>query len=162
MIGMHKSMREIFDVVESLKTPISHSQIAAIWGIMIDIDLNELSNSVFAMLNQMIVGEIYAILTDTIEGGGLDVWRMVTVILTDKEQHRRQALFARINSPKRAKELNYVQATLRDWERGLCDYHQGGGADYQSDECKSAFLRQMLPMNSDGLPFYHEFLDGHP
>ncbi len=67
-----------------------------------------------------------------------------------------------INAPNKAKKLADVNVILREWEIYFNEYHQGGGTDYKSDECKSVFLRQMLPSNSDDTPVYHEFLDGHP
>ncbi len=137
------------------------------FGIMTDLDVNELSAALFSLMNITLTGEAYRALNNVRVGGGLEVWRILTTDLTSKGPQRRQVLLKRIANPRRGKSLQEVVTIVRDWERDLLEYHDAGGTDYVSDELKMMSLRSMLPEIQDSgsnrmIPVYREFTEGHP
>jgi hypothetical protein len=111
------------------------------------------------MLNQLLTGEAHKELSDHDTAEGLEVWRAITVNLTDKGPHKRAALLERINVPSRAKSMAGVRMVLKDWEKHLREYHAAGGAEYKTDELKVMLLRRMLPWDGKRLT-HREFVEG--
>ena len=101
--GAHKDMCAVLGVIEGRRTEILQAELDRNFGLMIDLDCNQLSAAVFHMLNQLLSGEAHRELSDHDSVQGLEVWRSITANLTDKGPHKRTALLNMINSPSRAK-----------------------------------------------------------
>ena len=72
---------------------------------MIDLDCRQLSAALYHMLNQLLTGETHNELSDHSCAAGLEVWRVITVNLTDKGPHNRAMLLEKINTPQRANNM---------------------------------------------------------
>ena len=103
---------------------------------MIDLDCRQLSTAMYHMLNQLLTGEAHKELSDHDCAAGLEVWRAITVNLTDKGPHKISALLEKINAPPRAKNMAGVRMVLKDWEKNMREYHAAGGPEYKTDEVK--------------------------
>lgn len=75
---MHRDIRMILDVVEASREPISDSHMAVNFGKMTDVDTHELVSAMWNMFNQVLTGEAHSVLTNTRDGGGLEVWCFIT------------------------------------------------------------------------------------
>ncbi len=126
---------------------------------MVDLDCRQLSTAMYHMLNQLLTGEAHKELSDHDTAEGLEVWRAITVNLTDKGPHNRATLLERINVSLRAKSMAGVRMVLKDWEKHLREYHAAGGTEYRTDELKVMLLRRMLPWDGKRLT-HREFVEG--
>ena len=127
---------------------------------MIDLDCGQLSAAIFHMLNGLLTGEAHKELSDHESAQGLEVWRSITVNLSDKGPHKHTTLLDRINCPPRAKSMQAMRGTLKEWENHLREYHAAGGVEYQSDELKNMLLCKMLPCDDKHKLTHREFADG--
>ena len=111
--GAHKDMHRILEQIEGRRTEITQDDLDRNFGLMTDLDCNQLSSAVFHMLNHFLTGEAHKELSDHESAEGLEVWRAITINLTDKGPHKRATLLNRINSPPRAKTMQGVRAVLK-------------------------------------------------
>ncbi len=114
--GAHEDMQGILEAVEGRRTEVTQDEFDRGLGLMLDLDCNQVSAAMFHMLNQLFTGETHRELSDHRSAQGLEVWRSITVNLTDKGPYNRSALLDRINSPTRAKTMAGVRAVLKEWE----------------------------------------------
>ena len=153
-------MQAILEKVEGRREEITKEDLARNLGLMIDLDCRQLSCAVYHMLNGLLTGEAHKELSDHESVQGLEVWRALTVNLTDKGPHKRSALLERLNQPPRARTMAGVRAILKEWEKFLREYHAAGGSEYQTDEFKILMLRRMLPQDEKKKLTHREFADG--
>ncbi len=158
--GAHKDMGDALAAIEGRRSEISQDDLNRNFGLMIDFDCNQLSAAVFHMLNQLLSGKAHKELSDHESVQGLEVWRSITMNLTDKGPHKRTALLTKVNSPPRTKNMQEVRRTLKDWEKHLREYHSAVGTEYKSDEVKSHLLRRILPCDDKRRLTHREFVEG--
>ncbi len=114
--GSHKDVPAVLEAVEGRRSEISDVDLHRNLGLMIDLDCRQLSAALYHMLNQLFTGEAHKELSDHDCAAGLEVWRAITVNLTDKGPHKRAALIEKINGPLRAKSMAGVRMRLKYWE----------------------------------------------
>ena len=158
--GSHKDVQRILEKVEGRRTEIQQDDFDSNFGLMVELDSNQLSTAIYHMLNGLLTGEAHKELSDHESAQGLEVWRSITVNLTDKGPYKRSALLDRINNPQRAKTMAGVRVALKEWEKYLREYHSAGGSEYQTDEMKMMLLRRMLPCDDKKRLTHREFVDG--
>jgi hypothetical protein len=111
--GSHKDIQKILEAVEGRRTEIAQDELDKNFGLMVDLDCNQVSTAMYHILNQLFTGEAHRELSDHQSAQGLEVWRSITVNLTDKGPYKRSALLERINAPTRAKTMAGVRAVLK-------------------------------------------------
>ncbi len=146
--------------VEGRQTPISQHELVTGFGLMVDINCRQLSAAMFHMLNQLFTGEAHKELSDHETAEGLEVWRTITINLTNKGPLKRSALLDKVNAPARAKTMAGVRGILKEWEKHLREYHSAGGLDFSTDELKIMLLRKMLPVDDKKRLTHREFVEG--
>ena len=114
--GCHKDVAAILERVEGRRTEVTQDDLDRNFGLMIDLDANQLSNAMYHMLNQLLSGKAHKELSDHETAQGLEVWRAITANLTSKGPIKRSALLDKVNSPPRAKTMVGVRAVLKCWE----------------------------------------------
>ena len=82
--GSHKDLPAILDQVEGRRSEIQQRDLDTNFGLMIDLDCSQLSAAMYHMLNQLLTGEAHKELHDHATTQGLEVWRALTMNLTDK------------------------------------------------------------------------------
>ena len=117
--GSHKDLPAILDQVEGRRSEIQQRDLDTNFGLMIDLDCSQLSTAMYHMLNQLFTGEAHKELSDHATAQGLEVWRALTMNLTDKGPLKRSALLDKVNNPPRAKNMAGVRAVLKEWEKHL-------------------------------------------
>ena len=90
--GSHKDVPAVLEAVEGRQSEIVDEDLHRNLGLMIDLDCRQLSTAMYHMLNQLLTGEAHKELSDHDCAAGLEVWRAITVNLTDKGPHNRAAL----------------------------------------------------------------------
>ena len=158
--GSHKDLQAILEKVEGRREEITKEDLQNNLGLMIDLDCRQLSCAVYHMLNGLLTGEAHKELSDHESVQGLEVWRALTVNLTDRGPYKRSALLDRLNCPPRAKAMAGVRAILKEWEKFLREYHAAGGEEYRSDEIKCMLFRRMLPQDENNKLIHREFVEG--
>jgi hypothetical protein len=158
--GSHKDLQAILEYVEGRREEITKEDLARNLGLMIDLDCRQLSCAIYHMLNGLLTGEAHKELSDHESVQGLEVWRALTVNLTDKGPHKRSALLERLNQPPRARTMAGVRAILKEWEKFLREYHAAGGSEYQTDKFNILMLRRMLPQDEKRKLTHREFVEG--
>ena len=113
MKGAHKDVQQILDAIEGRRVEVTQHDLDTNFGLMVELDCNQLSAAVYHMLNQLLTGEAHKELSDHERAQGLEVWRSITINLTDRGPHKRCALLNKINSPPRAKNMQAVRGTLK-------------------------------------------------
>ena len=113
MKGAHRDVHAVLQAIEGRTTEISQGELNNNFGLMIDLDCGQLSAAIFHMLNGLLTGEAHKELSDHESAQGLEVWRSITVSLSDKGPHKRTALLDRINCPPRAKNMQAMRGTLK-------------------------------------------------
>ena len=98
MKGAHKDVQQILDAIEGRRVEVTQHDLDTNFGLMVELDCNQLSVAVYHMLNQLLTGEAHKELSDHESAEGLEVWRAITVNLTDKGPHKRAALLERRRS----------------------------------------------------------------
>ncbi len=88
--GSHKSIPEILDKVEGRRTEIQQTDLDANLGLMVDLDIRQLSAAMYHMLNQLLTGEAHRELSDLESANGLEAWRVLTLNLTEKGPHKEE------------------------------------------------------------------------
>ena len=117
--GSHKDVPVVLEAVEGRQSEIVDEDLHRNLGLMIDLDCRQLSTAMYHMLNQLLTGEAHKELSDHDCAAGLEVWRAITVNLTDKGPHNRVMLLENINTPHRVKNMVGVRMVLKDWEKHL-------------------------------------------
>ncbi len=84
MKGAHRDVHAVLQAIEGRTTEISQADLNRNFGLMIDLDCGQLSTAVFHMLNQLLTGEAHKELSDHEGTQGLEVWRSITINITDK------------------------------------------------------------------------------
>ncbi len=153
-------MHRILEHIEGQMTEITQDNLDRNFGLVTNLDCNQQLSAVFHMLNHFLTGEAHKELSDHESAEGLEVWRAITMNLTDKGPHKRATLLNRINSPPRAKTMQGVRAVLKEWEKHLREYHATGGPEYKSDEVKIMLLRRILPCDEKRRLTHREFVEG--
>ena len=92
MRGTHKDVQKVLDQVEGRREEIAQADLDQNFGLMFDLDCNQLSTAVYMMLNQLLTGEAHKELSDHENAQGLEVWRSITINLTEKGPLKRSAL----------------------------------------------------------------------
>ena len=82
--GAHKDMQAILERVEGRRTEVGQAELDRNFDLMVDLDCNQLSAAMFHMLNQLLTGEAHKELSDNESASGLEVWRSITMNLSDK------------------------------------------------------------------------------
>ena len=59
MKGSHRDVQPILDAIKGRKTEITQSDLDTNFGIMCELDCNQLSAAVYHMLNQLLTGEAH-------------------------------------------------------------------------------------------------------
>ena len=77
-------MQTILEQVEGRRTEITQAELDQNFGLMVDLDCNQLSAAIYHMLNHITTGEAHKELSDHKRAQGLEVWRSITVYLTDR------------------------------------------------------------------------------
>ncbi len=106
-------MQPILEAIEGRRTDIAQYELDRNLGLMVELDCNQLSAAVYHMLNQLLTGDTHKELSDHERAQGLEVWRAITLNLTDRGPHNRRLLLDRINNPARAKSMQAVRGTLK-------------------------------------------------
>ena len=83
MKGCHRDMQPILEAIEGRRTEIAQYKLDNNLGLMVELDCNQLSAAVYHMLNQLLTGEAHKELSDHERVQGLEVWRAITLNLTD-------------------------------------------------------------------------------
>ena len=76
-------MQPILDAIEGRRTETTQYELDNNLGIMVELDCNQLIAAVYHMLNQLLAGEAHKELSDHERAQGLEVWRAITLNLTD-------------------------------------------------------------------------------
>ena len=158
--GSHKDVPKILEAVEGRSVEIRQGDLDSNFGLMVELDCNQLSTAVYHMLNQLLTGEAHKELSDHDNAQGLEVWRALTANFTSKGPLTISALSDRVNNPPRANNMAGVRAVLKDWEKHLREYHAAGGVSYSTDELKIMLLRRMLPCDEKKRLLHREFVEG--
>ena len=104
MKGSHKDVQPILDAIEGRNTEITQSDLDTNFGIMCDLDCNQLSAAVYHMLNQLLTGKAHKELSDHERAQGLEVWRAITLNLTNRGPHKRCVLLEKAQQPTESQD----------------------------------------------------------
>ncbi len=138
-------MQNILDQVEGRRTEITQADLDSNFGTMVDLNNIQLSSAIYHMLNQLLSGEAHKELSNLETAQGLEVWRRITINLTDKGPLKRGIFLGKINGPPRANNMAAMRGILKEWEKHLRYYHAAGGTEYTGDEINNMLIRRMLP-----------------
>ena len=84
MKGAHRDVHAVLKNIEGGTVEITQEELDINFDLMIGLDCGQLSAAVFHVLNQFLTGKAHKELSDHEGTQGLEVWRTITINITDK------------------------------------------------------------------------------